>query len=187
MLLGERIGWDRTGGDGAVTGALAELAARLGSDVPMCLAAKPAVAQGRGESLSLPPSFPDLDAVLVNPMVASPTGRVYAAYDEAGAPGGADAPDWPQQLRTARDVVAFLAGARNDLEAAAISVAPAIAETLAMLRRRPETLFARMSGSGATCFAICAGEAERIQLARVLRAERPDWWVQPCRLAGYRS
>jgi 4-diphosphocytidyl-2-C-methyl-D-erythritol kinase len=120
-------------------------------------------------------------------MVPSPTGRVYAAYDEAGAQGGANAPDWPNELGTAREVVAFLAGTRNDLEAPAISLAPAIGETLAMLRRRPETLFARMSGSGSTCFAICAGEAERFELARVLGAERPDWWVQPCALAGYRS
>jgi 4-diphosphocytidyl-2-C-methyl-D-erythritol kinase len=184
MLLGERFGWGWVGG-GPAMASLAKLGAQLGSDVPMCLAAEPAIAEGRGEELGSPPPFPDLDAVLVNPMVPSPTGRVYAAYDDAGAPGGADAPDWPKALGTPREAVAFLAGTRNDLEAPAISLSSAIGETLAVLRARPETLFARMSGSGATCFAICAGEAERFELARVLGAEHPDWWVRPCRLAGH--
>jgi 4-diphosphocytidyl-2-C-methyl-D-erythritol kinase len=82
-------------------------------------------------------------------------------------------------------VARFLARTRNDLEAPAISLQPAIGETLAELRGRPETLFARMSGSGATCFAICRGEQERHELTLGLRLARPGWWVQPCRLAGF--
>ncbi len=185
MLLGGLFGWDWADGGDDVRGTLATLAAQLGSDAPMCLAAEPTIAEGRGEALAFPPPFPDLDAVLVNPQVPSPTGRVYAAYDAGGAPGAADAPAWPQSLATPQDVAAFLAKTRNDLQAPAIGLQPAIGEVLSELEARPETLFARMSGSGATCFAICANERHRNDLALAIGDAHPDWWVQPCRLAGF--
>ena len=182
LLIDEILG----GGIGRRRGRLAALAAQLGADGPMCLAALAAVATGRGDVLSFPPAFPDLDAVLVNPLEPSATGAVYRAYDEAGAPGGADEPAWVRPLESPQVVAGFLAGCRNDLEAPAISLQPAIAEVLSALRARPETLIARMSGSGATCFALCASGRERDRLARALVAEHRGWWVKPCRLAGFR-
>ena len=181
-LMGEAFGWDWV--DGGEDG-LARLAAGLGADVPMCLRAGPVMAVGRGDQLADPGAFPDLDAVLVNPLLPSPTGAVYRAYDDAGAPGGAEAPDWPKLFETPQALAAFLARTRNDLEAPAISLQPAIGEVLAALRARPETLFARMSGSGATCFAICAGESGSHDLARAIANAHRDWWVRPCRLAGF--
>ena len=182
-LIGVALGWRASGGEAG----LMRLAGGLGADVPMCLAGKPAVAEGRGDVLRPAPSFPDLDAVLVNPLRPSPTGAVYRAYDAAGAPGGADAPDWPASLGAARAVADFLVSCRNDLEASAIALQPAIAEVLAALRATPETLIARMSGSGATCFALCADADAARRLASTIASARPGWWVQPCRLAGSRS
>jgi len=179
-LIGEATGWRAVGGEAG----LARLAGGLGADVPMCLAGRPAVAQGRGDVLRPAPAFPNLDAVLVNPLLPSPTGAVYRAYDAAGAPGGADAPNWPASLATARAVAELLATCRNDLEAPAIALQPAIAEVLAALRTAPETLIARMSGSGATCFALCADEAAARRLGSTIAAAHPAWWVQPCHLAG---
>jgi 4-diphosphocytidyl-2-C-methyl-D-erythritol kinase len=176
-LIGEAIGLD----DAAV-----QVARQLGADALMCLDAIPVLAEGRGDDLSPPPPFPDLPAVLVNPLRPSPTGAVYRAYDDAGAPGSADPPAWPAHLSTVSAVAAFLAGCRNDLEAPAIGLQGAIAEVLTALAARPETLLARMSGSGATCFAICADLAARDALALALADARSDWWVRPCRLAGYR-
>jgi 4-diphosphocytidyl-2-C-methyl-D-erythritol kinase len=150
----------------------------------MCLDPEPCLAEGRGEVLSAAPAFPDLPTVLVNPGAASPTGPVYRAYDAAGAPGGAERPAWPPTMRTPAAVAAFLADCRNDLEAPAVRLAPVIGETLDVLRREPETLFARMSGSGATCFALCASDADRDALAARIATRRPAWWVQPCTLAG---
>lgn len=163
---------------------LIELAARLGADGPMCVEARPVIATGRGDDLAPAPPFPDLPAVLVNPRRPSPTGAVYRAYDVAGAPGGADAPEWPAAFATPADMARFLAGCRNDLEAPAIGLQPAIAEVLTALRARPETLLARMSGSGATCFALCADPAARDALAAGLSTAHPDWWVAACRLGG---
>ena len=176
-LIGEALGV----GDGLAFEAIAR---ELGADALMCLEARPVLAEGRGDDLSAPLAFPDLPAVLVNPLKPSPTGAVYRGYDEAGAPGAADAPAWPTDLPTVDAVAAFLAGCRNDLEAPAIALQPAIAAVLAALRGHPQTLLARMSGSGATCFAICSGLGERDALAAAIAAAHPGWWVQPCLLAG---
>jgi 4-diphosphocytidyl-2-C-methyl-D-erythritol kinase len=167
-------------------GRLGTIAKRLGSDVPACYGGVPVIATGRGDECDSPPVFPDLDVVLANPLVASPTGAVYRAYDDAGAPGGAELPPWPDPLETPQALVEFLARTRNDLEAPAISLAPTIGEVLAALRARPEALFARMSGSGASCFAICADARDARDLARAISEAHPSWWVEPCRLAGYR-
>jgi 4-diphosphocytidyl-2-C-methyl-D-erythritol kinase len=183
LLIAQRFAPDWFGGQEDQT--LQKLAGRLGSDVPVCLYPYPMLAQGRGDELDYPPPFPDLDAVLVNPMQPSPTGAVYRAYDAAGAPGNAAMPDWPDGMQTAHDVARFLGRCRNDLEAPAISLTPGIAEVLEALRGRPETLFARMSGSGATCFAICASGSDRRDLAFALASMHPDWWVKDCRLAGF--
>ena len=128
--------------------------------------------------------MPVLDAVLVNPGVASSTPAVYRAFDEMGANGGAERPWLPDAFESPEDVAAFLSVCRNDLEAAAVSLQPAIGEVLETLADEPETLLARMSGSGATCFALCAGDIEAEGLAERLQAMRPGWWVRRCRLGA---
>jgi 4-diphosphocytidyl-2-C-methyl-D-erythritol kinase len=162
------------------------IARQLGADVPACLGAAAVLATGRGDVCAAPPAFPELDAVLVNPLVAAPTGAVYRAYDAAGAPGSAEPPPWPHEpMRTARELASFLSAARNDLEAPAIGLAPAIGEVLAALGDQPQTLLARMSGSGATCFAICADRDAAGDLARRISDDHDGWWVRACRLAGF--
>lgn len=162
--------------------ALNAIAAELGSDGVACLWGGTVIGEGRGEVLVRAPKMPSLDAVLVNPRVASPTGPVYRAYDEAGAPGNADRPWLPEIFEDAIEVAAVMAGCRNDLEAPAVALTPAIGEVLETLRGEPETLLARMSGSGATCFALCAGDIEAEGLAERLESMRPDWWIRRCRL-----
>jgi 4-diphosphocytidyl-2-C-methyl-D-erythritol kinase len=163
---------------------LEAIAAGLGSDGAACLWARPVIAEGRGERLSPAPALPRLDAVLVNPLVASPTGAVYRAYDAAGAPGGSERPRLPDAFETAEELAGVLAACRNDLEAPAVALAPAIGDVLETLRGEPECLLARVSGSGATCFALCAGDIEAEGLAERLEQMRPDWWVRRCRLGG---
>ena len=161
---------------------LAEMASRLGADVAACLAGWPVIASGRGDRLDAAPRLPVLHAVLVNPGEPSPTGEVYAAFDEMARSASADRPAMPRSWATARDTAEFLAGARNDLEAPAMRKTPAIADALAALRASPETLIARMSGSGATVFALCEDEAKASALAVRLTTARPGWWVRACRL-----
>jgi 4-diphosphocytidyl-2-C-methyl-D-erythritol kinase len=125
-----------------------------------------------------------MHAVLVNPGAPSPTGAVYRAYDAAVHPDGAARPFLPPDLESIEEVAAWLSVAtRNDLEAPALALEPRIGEVLDVLRDEPESLLARMSGSGATCFALCAGDIEAETLAERLALARPDWWVRRCRLS----
>lgn len=163
---------------------LEPLAASLGADGAACLRATALLAEGRGEILSPAPRLPELNAVLVNPGVPSPTGAVYRAYDAAVHPDGATRPFLPSHLESAEEVAAWLAVAtRNDLEAPAVALEPRIGQVLDVLRDEPESLLVRMSGSGATCFVLCAGDIEAETLAERLENLRPDWWVRRCRLS----
>lgn len=163
---------------------LVAIAAGLGADGPMCLVSRPALASGYGERLGPAPVLPEIHGVLVNPRAPSPTGPVYRAYDAAGAPGGAETPELPVEIADASALATVLARTRNDLQAPAVALAPAIGAVLEALEAAPETLFARMSGSGATCFALCRGRDEAAALAARLARAHGGWWVQPCRLGG---
>jgi 4-diphosphocytidyl-2-C-methyl-D-erythritol kinase len=162
--------------------ALEGVAAEIGADGAACLRARMLTAEGRGELLSPAPAMPHLPAVLVNPGVPSPTGAVYRAYDASGAPGTADRPE-PPPLRTPRAAAEWLARCRNDLEAPALRLEPRIGEALDALRAEPEALLVRMSGSGATSFALTATRADAEALAARLSAAHPGWWVKACTLA----
>ena len=140
-----------------------EVAPRLGSDVPACLLSLPMRGEGAGDQLT-PIDLSELSGtpvLLVNPRVALSTAEVFAHWDgEDRGPLG----DW-------RD-------GRNDLEAPAIALVPQIEAVLAWLGTRPGATFVRMSGSGATCFALFDDEGSRDAAADAVPRE---WW----RLATY--
>jgi 4-diphosphocytidyl-2-C-methyl-D-erythritol kinase len=155
----------------------------LGADTAACLGSEPVVATGRGDRLTPAPKFPALDGVLVNPGVASLTGGVYRALDEQGRAKAADLPGLHDRY-DAEQIASLVRETRNDLEEPAIGLEPAIGEALAALNRQPETLAARMTGSGATVFSLCANAAEAARLAARLASTRRDWWVRACRLGS---
>jgi 4-diphosphocytidyl-2-C-methyl-D-erythritol kinase len=163
--------------------ALEAAAASIGADGPACLWGRPVLAEGRGERLSPAPAAPVLDAVLVNPGVACPTGAVYRAYD-AGPPASADRPILSGRFEEVGAVAEALVACRNDLEVPAAALQPQIGRTLALLREAPEALLARLSGSGATCFALCADAKAAERLAGEVAAAEPRWWVRACRLGA---
>jgi len=157
---------------------LAALAAALGADVPVCLMGRAAWLGGIGEVLAAAPTLPPVAVLLVNPGIALSTPAVFKARRGAFSPSARFA----GPIADAGGLAEALAGRRNDLTEAAIGLAPAIGDVLARLRRCEGVLLARMSGSGATCFALFAEEAAAQHAASRLRAERPDWWVAPGRL-----
>ena len=160
--------------------ALAEIAAGIGADGPMCLHARAAWAEGRGDVLTFENSLPPLPALLVNPGVPSSTGAVYRAFDE-GVAGGADRPASPS-ARDAAAVIDWLSEQRNDLQAPAVALAPAIGEALARTAGLPGARLTRMSGSGATVFALFDTAAAAEAAGRSLAALQPGWWVRPTTL-----
>ncbi len=157
--------------------ALAEIAAGLGADGPMCLHARAAWAEGRGDVLTFETGLPPLSALLVNPGVPSSTGAVYRAFDE-GTTGAADRPSKPSDW-SALSVIDWLAIQRNDLQVPAVALAPAIGEALATTATLPGARLTRMSGSGATVFALFDTASAAEAAGRTLAALRPDWWVRP--------
>ena len=163
---------------------LEALAASLGADGAACLWGAPALAQGRGERLSAAPGLPPLDAVLVNPRTPVSTPEVYRRFDAGGRFSEVTPPAAPEAFEDATELAAWLAVQRNDLEAAAVAVAPTVGAVLETLAGEPEALLARVSGSGGTCFALCASDIEAESLAERIEAMAPKWWVQRCRLGG---
>lgn len=171
-------------GIGVDDARLEAIAAGLGADGAACLWGRPVLAQGRGERLSPAPGLPPIDAVLVNPGVPVSTAAVYRRYDALGAFGSVTPPAAPEAFEDAVELAAWLAVQRNDLERAAVEVAPPVGAVLATLADEPETLLARVSGSGGSCFALCASDIEAETLAERLEAMAPAWWVRRCRLGG---
>ena len=151
---------------------LAEIGLGLGADVPMCLTARPLMAQGIGELIAPLDGFPALPLVLANPGVALSTATVFAALqDRENAP----LPPLPRNW-SADALDAWLAQARNDLEPPALRLSPPIGNVLAALRQAGARL-ARMSGSGATCFGLFdTAQAARRAAAAMARSE-PRWWI----------
>ena len=151
-----------------------EALAKLGADIPVCLAAKPARMRGVGEDLSPLPTLPKAWLVLANPRVEVPTPAVFRALERRDNP---PRPEVLPQWLDLWDFVDWLSLLRNDLEAPAIALEPVIAQTRAAIAAQEGCLLARMSGSGATCFGIFATEAEARAAEARLKGEHPLWWV----------
>lgn len=154
---------------------LAALALRLGADVPMCLDARPVRVGGIGEALSPAPRLPDgLGIALANPRAPLATPAVFAARAASGA-AFSDIARLPDGWADARAMADDLRPLSNDLEAAAVSLLPPVAEVLAALAATPGCLLARMSGSGATCFGLFATPAGAERAAAALPAALWRW------------
>jgi len=154
---------------------LLEIAGLLGSDVPVCLPSVSAYMEGRGECLT-PVRVPRMPMLLVNPGVAVPTKDVFAALQSRSGAVMA----LPQEgFSDAVSLLRFLRSTRNDLEEPARRIQPVIGEVLALLAAMPDVLLARMSGSGATCFALFPDDASCTRAAEGLKFAQPGWWVAP--------
>lgn len=160
-----------------------EAAQMTGADVPVCLASRACVMTGIGETL-MPFAVPKLPCVMVNPRVAVPTKDVF---QELGLRNGellvgaadvmTEAAEWPEGGTSIRDWLEALAIGHNDLEAPAIRIQPMVREVLSSLRNVDAAALARMSGSGATCFALFENAADALRASQKIQLDHPQWWV----------
>jgi 4-diphosphocytidyl-2-C-methyl-D-erythritol kinase len=158
---------------------LPEGATDLGADVRVCLMRQAARMQGMGEQVGPIAGLPPLPAVLANPGVDVPTPTVFKALtDKSGKPMARKLPKWPG----VKGAIDWIASQRNDLEPPAIATAPVISDVLADLAALPGARLARMSGSGATCFALFDTRDTADAAAARLAEARPEWWVTPATL-----
>ncbi len=155
-----------------------------GADVPVCLDPRARIMRGIGEVLSAPLSLPPLPAVLVNPGVALPTKAVFAGLKLNSAPPALLDERAIAQIRSGEDLLRVLAPQVNDLEAPAIALRPVIAEVLAVLRGLAGCKLARMSGSGATCFALFSSADEARAAQELLSVRQPAWWAKAVTLCA---
>ncbi len=152
---------------------VAAIALELGADVPACLGGNPVWVGGIGERLDPASVLPLLGIVLANPRRELPTAAVFRARE-----GGFSAAAHRADISDPEALFAMLAQCRNDLTAAAVSLAPEIAVVLDRLERLPAARLVRMSGSGATCFALFAARAAAERAGAILAAANPGWWVR---------
>lgn len=163
----------------------ARIAARLGADVPVCLADRAALVTGVGERVSLLPQVPELPAVLVHPMISAPPGKTAQVFHRLAA---APAPTGEHARRaflsegcpaTHSAFIDALRAEPNDLTDAARGLMPEIGLVLSALEAAPGCLMARMSGAGPACFGLFGSEETAHAAALELGGRQPDWWVKP--------
>ncbi|QQP90432.1 4-(cytidine 5'-diphospho)-2-C-methyl-D-erythritol kinase [Skermanella sp. TT6] len=163
--------WDIGGDDSR----LAPIATRLGADVPVCLSGRPAYFGGIGDIVDPAPPLPPCAVVLVNPGTPLATPAVFKARSGAfSLPARFDG----EPPADAAALATLLAARGNDLTAPARTLVPAIGEVLEALGRTPGCLLARLSGSGATCFALYADREEAAAAAAGLESRHPGWWIR---------
>lgn len=160
--------------------ALAAAALPLGADMPMCLAARPLIAQGIGDMLEPVEPFAGVDAVLVNPGLPVSTPEVFRTLEKRDNP----ALPQPPALTGASQLGGFLSETRNDLQEPALALCPMIGDALDTLRDNG-ALFARMSGSGATCFGLFDNPGPAAAAADRIAKQHPSWFVEGCRIMGH--
>jgi 4-diphosphocytidyl-2-C-methyl-D-erythritol kinase len=151
---------------------LAPIAASLGADVPACLYGQTCFGSGKGDAMtSMANPLSAKSVLLVNPMISLSTATVFAGWKKIDR--GALAADANMQA---------LLLARNDLESPAIAAIPQIAEILNVLREHNPDGLNRMSGSGATCFAIFSRDDACDSAARAIASANPQYWVMQSHL-----
>jgi 4-diphosphocytidyl-2-C-methyl-D-erythritol kinase len=159
-----------------------KVALATGADVPVCLFSRACDMTGVGEQL-LPLMLPSMPCVMVNPRVPVATKDVFQALGLrngellVGATSVFDAPAWPDEGASIADWVDTLETVANDLEAPAMRIEPVIGDVLEALRDSAGVKLARMSGSGATCFAIYGASTDAHTAAEKIRRDHSRWWV----------
>jgi 4-diphosphocytidyl-2-C-methyl-D-erythritol kinase len=146
---------------------LAKLLAPLGADIPACVAS--ILVRGQGIGTELTPfedaTLQDSPVLLVNPLKPVATGSIFAAWDgvDKGALSG-------------KSALNIALSGRNDLQAPALKLCPEIGDVLTSLRQQ-DPILTRMSGSGATCFALFSNCHARDEAARIIEHNKPGWWT----------
>jgi 4-diphosphocytidyl-2-C-methyl-D-erythritol kinase len=154
-------------------------ARETGADVLACLCSRATMIWGVGDQLGPAIPLPKIFALLVNPQVKVPTPKVFAALGLAPGSNLASSARLSLGLGSnAAAVLHSLSSSGNDLQEAATRVAPPIATVLERLSQIQEAEVTRMSGSGATCFALFSNRGAAAAARRVIAKEHPTWWVE---------
>lgn len=151
---------------------LTKLGQPLGADIPACIWSRPLIARGIGEDIELLHHFPEFGIILINSGQAIATSTIFKSLQKYNHP---PLPPSPNAMENPHHVLSWLSACRNDLEAPALSHAPEIKAVLQTLKALPGVRLARMSGSGATCFALF--DTVQNAYTALEKIDAPHWWV----------
>ncbi len=153
---------------------LDELMIGLGADIPACLTCMSRRMRGVGEILDDPVELPEMPLLLVNPGKGCSTKKVFSVFDG----GFRDEIEGIPAFKKKDDLIEFLSLSQNDLTENARSLVPEILDVLGFLNSQAGVRLTRMTGSGASCFALFDKEEETIAAAAAVKLANPHWWVQ---------
>ena len=155
--------------------SLAEIGLTIGADVPVCLFGETARVQGIGEHIQ-PFVFPHkLGVVLINPGGPISTARVFSRFNSGFSEFMSE--DTLRELSAMENFSSFTA-LRNDLEFPATQLCPEISSVLGALRSEADCIVSGLSGSGPTCFGLFQTSEEAERVAKRLRQQNTNWWLQ---------
>lgn len=161
---------------------MAQIGSVVGSDVPACVYSKPLMMSGRGETVKPLMAWPRMSGVLVNPGVPVSTADVFRQYDASNpvALGPVEAVN-AGDFKTA---IQIIKAQSNDLQSTACAICPEIETVLDELNNTNDCVLARMSGSGASCFALYETAGQSEVAAQRLEQKHPDWMVKAVQFSG---
>lgn len=152
---------------------LEALALKLGADVPACLYQQPLLVRGIGEDITPVSLENEWHVLLVNPLKPVSTPEIFAAFKDGGQPFHRDGLCLPDPV-----ALSWIADeTTNSLAGPAQGLCPAINEVLSIIGAQPGVRLARMSGSGATCFAFFDTAAAAAAAREAVMKKRPEWWT----------
>ena len=152
---------------------LMPLMIKLGADVPVCYRCQPTLVEGIGDRLTQAPDFNEIPILLINPMVSCPTAQTFMHHNGIYK----DKISLPDHFPSVFDLVTFLQSTDNDLYASASSLIPEIGNVINALDTQGKSLFSRMTGSGASCFALYETIDQANQAKKEIEEDNPDWWL----------
>ncbi|MDH5722493.1 MAG: 4-(cytidine 5'-diphospho)-2-C-methyl-D-erythritol kinase [Alphaproteobacteria bacterium] len=155
---------------------LGALLLNLGADVPVCMRCEPSHISNKGQVINLAPPMPEIPVVLVNPLKPCPTQDVFTRFK--GPFKESTLETLPDSFDTIYDLVAFIKKQDNDLYEPATQLVPEIKNIVSALSLQNGCLISRMSGSGASVFALFENEESAQNAQKHISEENPDWWVK---------
>lgn len=168
----------------AMAGRSAELSAkdlmRIGADVPVCYLSQACLMAGAGETLSPMANCDTLNAVLVNPGIGVSTGEIFRRFDIANP-----ALRSPRPHAIDSNFFEQVKAGTNELQPYAVALAPVIRDVLDTLGRQNGVRLSRMSGSGATCFAIFGDRKQANAAQNAIQKSNPQWWVRAAEFGDF--
>lgn len=152
-------------------------AATLGADVPVCLRRAATRMRGIGDHLEVADGVPQCWAVLIWPGVGVATPHIFKHLEKKD---NLAMPEGLPKFQSHTQMITWLRGMRNDLQATCAALVPEVSEALTALAACDGLGLARMSGSGSTCFGLFETQGQADAAARKIAASHPEWWVKPC-------